>query len=60
MKIKNFFGVMVLTAILTMFTILSLTGCGADSSGGGNGGGKFVIAGCNFDIVGKMVCLTVN
>jgi hypothetical protein len=39
MKTKRFFGVMALTVILAMFTVLSLTACGFDdSTGGGNGG----------------------
>jgi len=41
MKLKNFFGVVALTVILAMFTVMSLTGCGNDDpAGDGNGDGN--------------------
>jgi len=37
MKTKKNFGVMVFAAILAMFTALSLTACGNEDTGNGNG-----------------------
>jgi hypothetical protein len=64
MKTKKIFGIMVLTVILAMFTVLSLTGCGnddstngensKDTSGGTSSGGSDVVTVTDSNVVGTL------